>query len=399
MSPIKIVVAPQALKGSLEAPEVGSIIAGVLSDALPTAEIIVIPVADGGEGTARALISATGGQALSATVTGPLGAPVRAEWGILGGDGAPSAVIEMAAAAGITLIHPDQRDPLLATTRGVGELILHALDAGCHDIILGLGGSATNDGGAGLAQALGARLLDGKGRELESGGAGLARLARIETAGMDARVAGARIRAACDVTNPLCGALGASAIYGPQKGADAAIVTQLDDALLHYARIIERDLGRDVATTPGAGAAGGLGAGLLAFTPAQLISGATLILEALRFEQRARDAALVIVAEGRLDEMTRYGKITGRVAHCARSVGARTLAIVGEVALNDNQLAELEIDAALALAPGPLNLEESMAGARDLLAAATRRALRLMRLGEALGARDWSPQPPSAGSA
>ncbi|MDE3231129.1 MAG: glycerate kinase, partial [Chloroflexota bacterium] len=312
----------------------------------------------------------------------------------------PTAVIEMAAAAGLTLLASDQRDPLHATTRGFGELMLRALDAGCRDFILGLGGSATNDGGAGMAQTLGARLLDAEGRDLEPGGAALAHLARIDTAGLDPRLAAARIRVACDVTNPLCGPLGASAVYGPQKGADAAMVATLDAALAHYARIIARDVGRDVAATPGAGAAGGLGAGLLAFTPATLTPGAALLLEALRFEERLRGASLVIVAEGRLDAQTAYGKISGAVAHAARQAGAHTLALVGELALDDTALARLEIDAALPLAPGPLSLAESMARAPTLLADATRRALRLMRLGGALGARDWLPEPPpSAGTA
>ncbi|HEX8730740.1 MAG TPA: glycerate kinase [Ktedonobacterales bacterium] len=397
----KIIVAPQALKGSLDAPAVATIIAGVLADALPGAEIIVIPVADGGEGTASTLVSATGGRLLDATVTGPLGAPVHAQWGILGGDDAtPTAVIEMAAAAGLTLITPVQRDPLHTTTRGFGELIQRALDAGCRDFILGIGGSATNDAGAGMAQALGARLLDADGRDLEPGGAALARLARIETAGLDPRLAESRIRVACDVTNPLCGPLGASAVYGPQKGADAAMAATLDAALAHYAGIIARDLGRDVAATPGAGAAGGLGAALLAFTSATLTPGAALLLEALRFAERARGASLVIVAEGRLDAQTVYGKITGAVAHAARKAGAHTLALVGEVALDHAALSRLEIDAALPLAPGPLSLAESMARAPELLADATRRALRLMRLGGALDPAGWPPEPPpSAGTA
>lgn len=398
---MKIVVAPQALKGSLDAPDVGAVIATALAQALPTAEIIVLPVADGGEGTTRALVTATAGRLLTSEVTEPLGARVTATWGILGegaGAHAGAAVIEMAAAAGLALISPDQRDPLRATTRGVGELLLHALDAGCRDIILGIGGSATNDGGAGMAQALGARLLDAEGRELAAGGAALARLARIEIQGMDLRLAETHILVASDVTNPLYGPQGASAVYGPQKGADVAMVAQLDAALTHFAAIIQRDLGLDIARTPGAGAAGGLGAGLLAFTQATLTPGAPLVLETVRFAEIVQGAKLVIVAEGRLDEQTSYGKIVAAVAKAAHRANARTLALVGSIAVDDAALARLGIDAALPLAAGPLTEAESMARAPALLADATLRALRLMRLGAAIGEEMWPPEPPpSAG--
>lgn len=392
MPTCKIVVAPQALKGSLDAPAAGAVIAEALAEALPAARVIVTPVADGGEGTTRALVEATGGQLLSAPVTGPLGAPVQANWGILGGQTEPAgpvAVIEMAAAAGLPLVPPHQRDPARATTRGVGELLLVALDAGCRQIVLGLGGSATNDGGAGMAQALGARLLDAAGHDLPPGGAALARLDRIDPSRLDPRLAQTRIRVACDVTNPLLGAQGASAVYGPQKGADAALVAALDAALARYATVIQRDLGRDVASLAGAGAAGGLGAGLLAFTQAELTPGAPLVLETLRFAELVADAALVIVAEGRLDEQTAYGKITSAVARLAQAAGARVVALAGEIALDDTALAALGIDAALPLAAGPLTLEQSMAQARPLLARATRRALRLMRVGASLPSLPW----------
>lgn len=401
MPGMKIVVAPQALKGSLTAPDTGAVIAATLAQALPDAQVVVVPVADGGEGTTQALVSATGGRMFSAQVTGPLGAPTQAAWGLLGDVSAapdaspasptpparPVAVIEMAAAAGLPLIPAAERDPLRATTRGVGELLRHALDADCREVILGLGGSATNDGGAGMAQTLGARLLDSDGHDLPPGGAALARLAQIDISQLDPRLAETRIRVACDVTNPLCGPRGASAVYGPQKGADATQVAALDAALAHYAAVIQRDLGRAVAEVPGAGAAGGLGAGLLAFTQAELTPGAPLVLQTLRFAATVSDAALVIVAEGRLDEQTGYGKVIGAVAQLAHAAGARVLALVGAVALDDAALARLGVDAALPLAPGPLTLEASMAQTRALLAEATLRALRLMRLGAAL---PWS---------
>jgi glycerate kinase len=307
-------------------------------------------------------------------------------------------VIEMATAAGLALIHPNYRDPLRATTRGVGELLIHTLDAGCREIILGIGGSATNDGGAGMAQALGARLLDAKGCDLAPGGAALAQLAHIETQEMDSRLAETQILVASDVTNTLCGPQGASAVYGPQKGADAAMVAQLDSALAHYAAVIQRDLGLDVAMSPGAGAAGGLGAGLLAFTPATLTPGAALVLETVRFDEIAEGAQLVIVAEGRLDEQTAYGKIVAAVAQAAQRAHARTLALAGSISLDDAALAQLGIDAALPLAAGPLSEAESMARAPALLADATVRALRLMRLGAAIGEEALQPEPsPSAG--
>lgn len=388
----KIVIAPQALKGSLDGPEVGAAIAAALTQALPNAQVIITPVADGGEGTTRALVSATSGRLLSTHVTGPLGAPIQAEWGMLGQSErdrstAPTAVIEMAAAAGLPLLLPHERDPLRATTHGVGELILHALDAGCHSIILGLGGSATNDGGAGMAQALGARLLDASGEELPPGAAALASLASIDISRLDARLRNVKISVACDVTNPLTGPRGASAVYGPQKGADSAMVAALDAALAHFAAIIQRDLGRQVADIPGAGAAGGLGAGLLAFTQAELIPGAALALKTLHFDDIVRGAALVIVAEGRLDEQTAYGKIVGAVAQAAHAAGARTLALAGAVALDEDALGRLGIDAALPLAPGPITLEASMSNTRELLMAATQRAFGLMRLGTSIS---WS---------
>ncbi len=413
---MKIVIAPQALKGSLDAISVGAAIAAGAELAKPTLvsaygapiEVVVIPVADGGEGTTRALVAATGGQLRAATVTGPLGAPVAAEYGLLGDMGAPdnttedahnaeeddlsgalygrgpTAVIEMASAAGLLLIPAERRDPLAATTYGVGELIRQALDAGCAQIIVGIGGSATNDGGAGMAQALGARLLDADGHDLPAGGAALARLARIDASGLDARLAQARILVACDVTNPLVGPEGASAVYGPQKGATPAMVEQLDTALTHYAAIIQRDLGRVVAQTPGAGAAGGLGAGLLAFTNARLIPGARLILGALDFTQRIQGAQLVITAEGRLDGQTAYGKSVGAVAAAARAVGASVVALVGALAADDATLAALPIAVALPIADGPLTLAESMQRAPELLTTATTRALRLLALGATL---------------
>jgi glycerate 2-kinase len=381
---MKIVLAPQALKGSLDAAAVGQAMAEGVRLALPDAEIAIIPVADGGEGTVRALVAATNGQLLRTQVTGPLVAQVEAEWGLLGAQtdapGEKTAVIEMAAAAGLPLVPLVRRDPRVTTTRGVGELLRAALDAGCGRILIGIGGSATNDGGAGMAQALGARLLDADGNELPPGGAALAKLARIETSGMDARLAQTRVLVACDVTNPLTGPEGASAVYGPQKGATPEMVRDMDAALAHYADILQRDLGVDVAETPGAGAAGGLGAGLLAFARAELVPGARLVVEALRFDERIAGADLIFTAEGRLDAQTAYGKAVSAVAAAGQRQGVPVVALAGAVAMDDAALRALGLAAALPVADGPLTLEQSMARAADLTRDATLRAMRLILL-------------------
>jgi glycerate kinase len=372
---MKIVVAPQALKGSLDAPDVGSSIAAGIRAVFPDADIQVIPVADGGEGTVSALVAATGGRLHRATVTGPRGEPVAAEFGILGATAAFSgrtAVIEMAAASGLPLIPLERRDPRVTTTRGTGELMRAALDLGCERILVGIGGSATNDGGAGMAQALGSRLLDADGAELPPGGAALTQLAHIDLTSLDPRLQRTEILVACDVTNPLYGPEGASAIYGPQKGATPEIVRELDAALRHYAGILRRDLGA------------GLGAGLLAFAHAQLTPGAPLILKALDFDARLQGVALVITAEGRLDAQTAYGKAVGAVASAAKHASARTIALVGSLAADEAALAALGIDVAIPIAHGPLTLEESMARAAELLTSATTRALRLIQLGQEL---------------
>ncbi|MGE5529189.1 MAG: glycerate kinase, partial [Patescibacteria group bacterium] len=262
-----IILAPDSFKGSLSARQAAEAMAAGARRAFPDAVLTLVPMADGGEGTAEALLDATGGEKREITVCGPAGRPVRAFYGLLG-DG-KTAVLEMASASGLNLVPAGERNPLHTTTRGTGELILAALDAGARRVLIGIGGSATNDGGAGLAQALGYRLLDGDGRDLPPGGAALARLARLEAYGADPRLGSVEFVAACDVTNPLLGPEGASAVYGPQKGATPAMVAELDHALARFAEVVRRDLGLDVADMPGAGAAGGLGAGLVAFCRAR----------------------------------------------------------------------------------------------------------------------------------
>ena len=379
---MRIVLAPQSLKGSLDASAVAEAMAAGVASVFAGAEIVACPVADGGEGTVRALVAATDGRLERVTVTGPLGEPVDAEYGVLGGT--YTAVIEMAAASGLPLVSLGQRDPRRASTYGTGELMRAALDIGCERLLIGIGGSATNDGGAGMAQALGVHLVDDEGRELPPGGAALARLARIDASALDERVRHVQVQVACDVTNPLYGAEGASAVYGPQKGATPQMVRELDAALMRYAEVIRRDLGADVAPVPGAGAAGGLGAGLLAFAGASLIPGAQLVLDALDFAAKVEGAALVLTAEGRLDAQTAYGKAVGAVAAASRQAGAYVIALAGSIEADDDALLALGIDAAIPLVDGPMTLEASMERAAELVTRATARALRLIALGQSL---------------
>src|SRR5438067_4162136 len=289
---MRIVIAPNAFKGSLSALEAADAIAEGVRAAAPDADLVLVPIADGGDGTVDALVVATEGERRSLRVRGPLGDPVDAGYGVI--DTGSTAVIEMAKAAGLALVPAAKRDPRITTTYGVGELLQRAYDEGARRFIVGIGGSATNDGGAGMAQALGYHLLDENGHELPPGGLALKRLARVHVGGVHANWKQAEVDVACDVTNPLCGPTGASAVYGSQKGATPEMVVELDAALAHYARIIERDLALTVKDIPGAGAAGGLGAGLIAFAHATLRPGAQIVFEAVRLEERIRTADLVI---------------------------------------------------------------------------------------------------------
>lgn len=376
---MRILIAPQALKGSLTAAETGTAIAQGARSVFPDAAITIIPIADGGEGTVQALVDATNGELCTQTVRGPLGEPVEACYGLLG-DG-KTAVIEMAACSGLPLLTPEQRNPRITTTYGVGELITAALDRGRRHFILGLGGSATNDGGAGMAQAIGARLLDAQGAELAPGGAALMTLARIDSTRLDQRLKECVFEIACDVTNPLYGPTGASAVYGPQKGATPEIVAELDAALAHYAQILQRDLHRTVADIPGAGAAGGLGAGMLAFLSAQVRPGATLILEALHLEKALQQSDLVITAEGQLDAQTAYGKSVAAVATQAKQYALPVLVLAGGIEEQYERMYTLGIDAIAVLPSGPMSLVYAMEHAAPLLSKATERALRLFKLG------------------
>ncbi|GAC1361891.1 MAG: glycerate kinase [Ktedonobacteraceae bacterium] len=375
---MRIVIAPQSLKGSLTAAEVGHAIARGARAVYGQAEIEVIPVADGGEGTVQALVDATGGELVWQTVTGPLGTPVSAFFGLLG-DGR-TAAIEMAACAGLPLAPPAQRNPLITTTYGVGELLLAALERGQRHFIIGIGGSATNDGGAGMVQALGASLFTAQGTEIARGGAALATLSHISLEHLDKRLQECMVEVACDVTNPLCGPTGASAIYGPQKGATPAMVAELDVALAHYATIIERDMGYAVRDIPGAGAAGGLGAGLLAFLHATLQPGAQLVLNAVQLESAISRADLVITAEGQIDGQTAYGKSVGAVATLAKRYNLPVLALAGGLGADYQCVYDLGVDGVAVLPSGPMTLPYAMEHATALATDATERMLRVLRL-------------------
>jgi len=372
---VKIVIAPQGFKGNLTALQVARAIEAGVKRVVPDARTTIKPMADGGEGTVQALVDATGGKMMVNEVTGPLGERVTAQWGIL--NDKITAVIEMAAASGLPLVPPEKRNPLVTTTYGTGELVRAALDNGCRKLIIGIGGSATNDGGAGMAQALGARLLDAGGKELSFGGAALAKLAQIDVSHLDPRLTNFEVTLASDVNNPLCGPTGASAIYGPQKGATPETVQQLDAALAHYAGIIQKDLGIDLRDVPGAGAAGGLGMGLMVFLKAKPIPGIDVVIKATNFVADLKGAGLVFTAEGRIDRQSAMGKVPTGVALKAKEFGIPVIALAGEVADDCRVVYEQGIDAVVSIAPGPITLSQSMDEAEKLISNAAECAMRL----------------------
>jgi glycerate kinase len=378
---MRIVIAPNAFKGSLSAVEAAEAIAEGVRVVAPDADLVLVPIADGGDGTVDALVVATQGERRTVRVRGPLGDPVDAEYGLI--DAGSTAVIEMAKAAGLALVPPAKRDPRITTTYGVGELLQHAYDRGARHFVVGIGGSATNDGGAGMAQALGYHLLDDTGRELPPGGLALKRLARIHVGGVHANWKETEVDVACDVTNPLTGPHGASAVYGPQKGATPEMVAELDAALHHFAEILRRDLGVDVEHMPGAGAAGGLGAGLVAFLGARLRPGAEMVMEAVHLDERLNQADLVITGEGRLDSQTaRFGKGPAGVARHAKHAGIPVVAIGGSVA--DETELRLLFDGLEATVVEPGTLEQAIARARPLLVRAATRLMWLLLTGRRL---------------
>ena len=374
---MKVVIAPDSYKGCLSALEVAKAMErGVLS-VFPTAEVRKIPIADGGEGTVAALVTATDGQLRQAEVTDPLGNKISAHWGVLG-DGR-TAVIEMAAASGLPLVPKEKRDPRVTTTYGTGELIKAALAEGLAKIIIGIGGSATNDGGTGMARALGVRFLDAAGREVAAGGGSLAEICQIDTTGLDPRLKNTEIVVACDVDNPLCGTRGASAVFGPQKGATPEMVQQLDAGLAKYASCARQATGRDVAEKAGAGAAGGLGAGLMFFTPAQLKPGVEIVLDAVGFTDVVRDADFVITGEGRTDFQTAFGKAPVGVAKVAKAHGVAVFCISGGLGDGADDVLAQGIDAVMSICDRPLSLEECMAAGAQLIEPAAARLCRIVK--------------------
>ncbi|AMO74924.1 glycerate kinase [Pseudomonas citronellolis] len=376
---MKLVIAPDSFKESLSAPEVAAAIARGWLRARSLDEILLRPMADGGEGTVDAVLAATGGERRECTVRGPLGAPVQAHWGWLE-EGA--AVIEMAAASGLHWVAPQQRDATRTTSYGTGELIRAALEAGARKIILGLGGSATNDGGMGLLQALGVRFLDERGEPLGDGGAALAGLHAIDLASLDPRLAGVEVEVAADVNNPLCGEQGASAVFGPQKGASPEQVRQLDAALARYAEVAARTLGQDHSLFPGVGAAGGLGFAARAFLKARFRPGVELVAEVSGLAEALQGADLAITGEGRLDEQSLHGKTPIGVARLAREAGVPLIALAGSLGKGYGRLHEAGIAAAFSLVPGPISLAEAMAGAAGELEARAEELARLWSLAQ-----------------
>ena len=345
----------------------------------PDAEAVLVPVADGGDGTVGALVEASDGEFITTRVTGPQCIPIDAQWGVMG-DGR-TAVIEMALASGLVLVPPERLDPRLSTTFGTGELIREALKRGYRRIIVGIGGSATNDGGAGMAQALGARLLDANDEELPFGGDTLKYVKRIDVSGMMPEVKEAEVIIASDVTNPLCGPQGASAVYGPQKGATPKMVKELDAALAHYAEIVKRDLGKDMAEEPGAGAAGGLGYGLMVFVDADFRAGIDLVCDVLGLDEHLLDADLVIVGEGMIDGSTIFNKAPIGVARHAKMLGdCKVLAVAGSLGSGYEAVLDKGIDHAAGMVRGPVTLEDAMNNAYEVLRDATEEALREMEM-------------------
>ncbi|MDZ7277520.1 glycerate kinase [Pantoea eucrina] len=377
---MKIVIAPDSYKESLSALAVATAIEAGFREIFPAAEFVKIPVADGGEGTVEAMVAATQGQIIRLTVTGPLGQPVDAFYG-LSGD-AHTAFIEMAAASGLELVPAAQRNPLITTSFGTGELIKNALDRGVGHIIIGIGGSATNDGGAGMMQALGARLLDAQDRQIGFGGGALPALVRIDIAQLDARLARCRIEVACDVTNTLIGEKGASAIFGPQKGATPERVAQLDRALAHFAQIIQRDLDRDVLDIAGGGAAGGMGAALHAFCQAELRRGIEIVTEALGLAEQVEDADLVITGEGRIDSQSINGKVPIGVAQVAKRFDKPVIGIAGSLTADVGVVHEHGLDAVYSVLFSVGTLEEALANAAQNVRLTARNVAATLRIGQ-----------------
>ena len=354
---MKVIITPDSFKGSLTAIEVAEAIEEGVKSVFHDAETIKIPLADGGEGTVQCLVNATAGKILQQEVINPLGKKINASYGILGDQ--KTAVIEMAEASGITLISPEERNPLITTTYGPGQLIKAALDQGCRKMIIGIGGSATNDAGAGMVQALGVRLLDKQAKEIGFGGAELLNIHHIDIVQMDSRIDKLEILVASDVKNSLCGPTGATRIYGPQKGATEKMMVILEKALAHFAELINETLHKDVKDIPGAGAAGGLGAGLIAFLGARLKPGIEVIIEAVKLEELVKNADLVITGEGKIDYQTIYGKVPVGVAKVAKKYHIPVMAVGAIIEKDAKIVHQYGIDYLVKVSDPPMRLTES----------------------------------------
>ncbi len=374
-----ILIAPDSFKDSLGAPAVAVALAKGIRKSLPKAGIRTVPMADGGEGTVESIIEATGGRIIQLPVLDPLMREVSSFYGITG-DGS-TAVIEMAAASGLELLDPEERDPWITSTYGTGQLVRHALDQGCRKIVLGIGGSATNDAGTGMARALGVRFLDGEGAEVTEGGGSLGDIRVIRLEGLDPRIGKTRIRVACDVTNPLTGLQGASHVYGPQKGADPEKVKNLDANLTFFAELVREQLSMEISRVPGAGAAGGLGAGLMVFLGGTLVKGFDLVAETVGLEAEIQWADLVITGEGRMDRQTRFGKTPFGVAQMAKDHGKAVIGIAGTLEQGAEEFYRSGFDVIIPIQERPVSLEEALHNAAALLERTGDRLARCMRLG------------------
>ena len=375
---MKVVIAIDSLKGSLSSMEAGMAIKDGILAAKPDAEVIVKPLADGGEGTTDALIEGMNGERIDLTVTGPMHTPVDAYYGYL--KDTNTAVMEMASAAGITLVPDSEKNPLLATSYGVGEMINDAIQRGCRNFIIGIGGSVTNDGGIGMLKALGVRFLDENGEDAGEGGQALAKVARIDVSGMNPLLKECHIQVACDVNNPLCGENGSTYVYGPQKGVTEDMKKKLDEAMAHFARVTSETLENDYLNTPGAGAAGGLGYAFLAYTGAALTPGIELILDAVGLEEELSSADVVVTGEGRLDFQTAMGKAPVGVARLAKKYNAKVIAFAGSVTKEATACNKEGIDAFFPILRGVCTLAEAMdpVAARNNMTATVEQVFRLL---------------------
>ena len=376
---MKIVVAPDSFKGSVSALEAANAIEQGLRRVFPDAIIEKIPMADGGEGTVQSLVDATGGHLQTHRALAPLENEVDAQFGILSDE--ETAVIEMASASGLTLVTPHERDPLRTTTYGTGQLIRAALEAGCRRLIIGIGGSATNDGGAGMAEALGVRLLDTNGKQIQRGGGNLGQLTSIDTTGLHPTIAETETVVACDVNNPLTGPEGASHVYGPQKGATPEMIETLDEHLAHFDKILTHTFGKSFNDIPGAGAAGGLGAGLMAFLNAELRLGIDIMIDAVNLKERVKGATVVFTGEGQLDFQTAFGKTPVGVAKVAKAHDIPVIAIAGGIAEGAEAVYDAGIDAMLGIVQEPMSLENAVIDASRLIADTAEQAARLVKIG------------------